>query len=107
MPDPIRNLPRGRPIQKGEVLGRPFRKGEGGRKPGARNKLKEAFLEAALKDFDQHGIGAIERLREEDPVAYVRMIVGLIPKEVNGIDDGSRLPVPAVLVIKAWEADAP
>lgn len=84
------------------LIGRPFRKGEGGRKPGARNKLKEAFLEAVCADFERHGIRAVERLREEDPGAYLRVIAGLIPREIE-TEQGDGPMVPPVLVIKAWK----
>lgn len=63
-----------------------FRPGQSGnpagRKPGARNKLGEAFLEAVRADFDQHGHAAIVAMRETDPGAYIRTIASLMPKEL-------------------------
>lgn len=66
------------------VIGRPFKPGEGGRPKGARNKLGEAFVNAMLNDFEAHGNAAIAKVREEDTSTYVRVIAGLLPKEVTG-----------------------
>lgn len=37
-------------------------------------------------DFAENGIAAIEKVRKEDPSTYVRVIAGLLPKEVTGAD---------------------
>ena len=106
MPNLTCNLPRGRPIQKGQVLGRPFKKGEGGRPPGARNKLKASFLEILLADFEANGADAIRRVREEEPATYLKVIASLLPKEDTGEED-EPLRTPPVLVITAFDgADA-
>lgn len=55
-----------------------------GRPKGARTRLGEAFLEALMTDFETHGIDTIEKARDEDPVAYVKVIAGLLPKELTG-----------------------
>lgn len=67
-----------------------------GRK-GSRNKLGETFLAALLKSFEsvdkdgvQLGLRAIERARDEDPAAYVKVIASLLPKELTG-EDGAAL----------------
>lgn len=52
-----------------------------GRPKGSRNKLGESFLGAMLADFDKHGASAIERVREEDPSTYVRVVSSVLPKE--------------------------
>jgi hypothetical protein len=72
------------------VVGRPFQKGEGGRKIGARAKLGEKFLEAICADFNIHGVAAIQLVREQDPVAYVKVIASILPKEITG-EDGAPL----------------
>jgi hypothetical protein len=54
-----------------------------GRPKGSRNKLGEAFIEALHADFQAHGEATIERARVEDPVAYVKVIASLLPKEVH------------------------
>ena len=70
--------------QPKRVIGRPFLPGQGGRPKGARNKLGEAFVSAILTDFESNGVDAIERVRANDPSTYVRVIAGLLPKEVTG-----------------------
>lgn len=81
----MRNLP---PI---ETRFKPGQSGNpGGRAKGARVRLQGAFLNALADDFDNHGKRAIERCREEDPVAYVRAVAQLMPKQVeqhNPLDD--------------------
>lgn len=54
-----------------------------GKPKGCRNKLGEAFTEALYADFQRDGIAAIERMRLEDPSGYVRVIAGLLPKQVE------------------------
>ncbi|MBB2959854.1 DUF5681 domain-containing protein [Methylobacterium sp. R2-1] len=65
----------------------PFKPGQSGnpagRPKGSRNKLGEAFLTALSSDFDTHGVLAIQAAREEDPVAYVKVVASLLPKELK------------------------
>lgn len=61
----------------------PGNNGGGGRPLGSRNKLSEAFLEALASDFDQHGKDVIERVRTEEPAAYLRTIVAIVPKRLE------------------------
>lgn len=64
-----------------KVIGRPFEKGNPGRPKGSRNKLSEDFFDALSRDFAEHGVKAIERMRGEDPTGYVSTIARLMPKE--------------------------
>jgi hypothetical protein len=49
----------------------------------SRNRLSETFLSALAVDFDQHGIGVIERVRMEHPHDYLRIVVAALPKDMN------------------------
>ncbi len=49
----------------------------------ARNRLQGNFVRALADDFEQHGRQAIVRAREEDPLGYLRVIAGLMPKELE------------------------
>ena len=60
-----------------------FKRGNPGRPKGSRNKLSEDFFKALHNDFQAHGKATIEAARESDPVAYVRMIASLLPKDVR------------------------
>ena len=51
------------------------------RPKGSKNKLSERFLHALAEDFEKHGTDAIERVCEQSPGEYLRIIAGLIPKE--------------------------
>lgn len=80
--------------QQKRVFGRPFKKGQSGnpagRPKGARNRLGEDFILALIRDFQKSvatgtaGVEAIERMREERPNEYAKMIASLLPKEIEG-----------------------
>ncbi len=62
-----------KPGQSGNPKGRP---------KGSRNKLGEQFLEMLARDFVEHGQQAIVACREEKPNEYVKIVAGLLPKEL-------------------------
>jgi hypothetical protein len=55
----------------------------GGRAKGVRNRLSHTFLEALQKDFAEHGEEAIRICRIERPSEYVKIVAGLMPKELD------------------------
>jgi hypothetical protein len=65
----------------------PWHKGQsgnpGGLSNGSRRKLTDAFLRALARDFEAHGEKVIQRVREENPVAYFKGLVSLVPKDHN------------------------
>ena len=65
-----------------------------GRPKGTRSKLSEAFLKALSDDFDEHGLDAVQKVRDEKPDAYLNVIGKLMPKlmELSG-PDGESIPV--------------
>jgi hypothetical protein len=67
---------------------KPFKKGEGGRKPGSRNKLGEEFISALHDDFKANGVKAIETVRAEKPDQYLKVIAAIVPKELH-LKDGT------------------
>ena len=74
----------------GEETGKPmppvehqFKPGNPGRPKGARNKLGEAFLEAMHADFEQFGVAAIVKVRDEKPDQYLKVIASILPKDLN------------------------
>jgi hypothetical protein len=54
-----------------------------GRPPASRNRLSESFIQAVYEDFRLNGIAAIEKIRNEKPADYLKLIVAIIPKEVH------------------------
>ena len=53
-----------------------------GRPLGSRNKLSEYFLHELADHFEQHGKEAIERVCQDSPAEYLRIIASLVPKEL-------------------------
>jgi hypothetical protein len=68
-------------------IGRPFQPGQSGnplgRPVGARQKLGTAFVEALESDFLQHGVAAIQAVREKRPHDYLKVIASLLPRNVE------------------------
>jgi hypothetical protein len=62
------------PGQSGNPAGRP---------KGSRNKLSEDFVAALYNDFQEHGSAAIAACRAEKPDVYLRVIAGILPKDVQ------------------------
>ena len=59
----------------------------GGRKLGSRNKLDQEFVDALEAEFSEHGAAAIRLVRETDPVAFVRVIASVLPKEHRDVTE--------------------
>jgi hypothetical protein len=66
--------PAWKPGQSGNPNGRPR---------GARNKLSEKFLDTLMRDFEKHGRDTLVKAREANPVAYVRIVADLMPREFD------------------------
>jgi hypothetical protein len=65
------------------ALFQPGQPKSGGRAKGVRNRLSHTFLEALQKDFAEHGEEAIRICRIERPSEYVKIVAGLMPKELD------------------------
>ena len=63
-----------RPGQSGNLAGRP---------KGSRNKLAEDFIADCYKAWQERGAEAIERVIDSDPGTFLKIIAGLLPKDVN------------------------
>ena len=53
-----------------------------GRPAGSKNKLSESFIEALTENFAKHGKEAIDHVCKDSPGEYLRIIAGLMPKEL-------------------------
>ena len=71
------------------AIGVPFERGRiktAGRAKGAKNRLSHAFLTALADDFEQHGVDALKITRIERPVDYIKVVAGLMPRELEIMD---------------------
>src|SRR5262245_25279466 len=53
-----------------------------GRPKGSRSKLGSVFLQDLIDDWTANGAAAIRVVRMTDPVAYVRVVANILPKEM-------------------------
>jgi hypothetical protein len=61
-----------------------------GRGKGNRFILTEKFLLAMREDFEKNGLVAIERMRQDNPSDYVKVVAGLLAKTVE-TEDGQKI----------------
>lgn len=54
-----------------------------GRKRGSRAKLGEKFFAALQADFEEHGVGAIARVRFLRPDVYLQVLAKLMPQKIE------------------------
>jgi uncharacterized protein DUF5681 len=63
-----------KPGQSGNPAGRP---------KGSRNKLSESFLKALSDDFESNGIEVIEKVRNDRPHEYLKIVATVLPKQMQ------------------------
>lgn len=54
-----------------------------GRQKGSRNKLADDFVKDLANDWEKNGVEAIQAMRAVDPSGYVKVVAGLLPKQVE------------------------
>ena len=69
-------------MPKEDTQFKPGNPGGPGRPLGSKNRLSEYFLHELADHFEEHGREAIERVCEDRPGEYLRIIASLIPKEL-------------------------
>ena len=52
-----------------------------GRPKGARNLLSESVLKELINHWEENGLDAIDRTCKEQPAAYLRAVLSLVPKD--------------------------
>jgi hypothetical protein len=63
-----------KPGQSGNPAGRP---------KGSRNRLCSKAIEELERDFNEHGVTAIIKMRETYPARYLEAVLNLVPKEFD------------------------
>ncbi len=58
-----------------------FKAGNPGRPRGSRNKLTKKYLDKLWADFKEHGESVLERVRRDNPVAYLKLISQIVPRD--------------------------
>jgi|SRR3954447_5023620 hypothetical protein len=73
--------------QQQRVIGRPYRPGESGnpagRPRGSRNRLADQFIFDLHNSWIEHGVDALARCARDEPGVYVRVIAGLMPRDIG------------------------
>jgi len=41
------------------------------------------FFDALFDDFERHGVSVIERLREENPLEYLKLIASVVTQDIR------------------------
>ena len=62
-----------------------------GRTKGSRHRLGEDFLNKLQADFHEHGVRVIAQVREERPHEYLKVLAGILPKQIEIKDDLSEM----------------
>jgi hypothetical protein len=57
--------------------------GNGGRRPGARNRLGETFVADLANCWEKHGAAALEACATEEPATFCRIVATLLPKQAE------------------------
>jgi hypothetical protein len=57
--------------------------GYGGRKPGSRGKLSEAFLGDLFSEWKKSGRSALARVAKDQPETFLRIITAVMPKVLD------------------------
>jgi hypothetical protein len=52
-----------------------------------KNRISYALMKALADDFERHGVEAVKLCRGRDPIAYLKIIAGLMPKELEFTDN--------------------
>src|SRR4029450_5903975 len=55
----------------------------GGSLEATRRSFNKDFLLALAADFKKHGAAAIEKVREQQPAAYMKICARLVPREMK------------------------
>ena len=75
-----------------------------------RRSFNKDFLLALAADFKKHGAAAIEKVREQQPAAYMKICALLVPREMKVERSGGvkamteEQIVDAIAAIEAWMA---
>jgi hypothetical protein len=64
----------------------------GGVSKGSRGKLTDVFIRALARDWEAHGEEVIKRVRDENPLAYLKGMLSLLPKDVSSETQTEQTP---------------
>src|SRR5215510_12334415 len=82
----------------------------GGSLEATRRSFNKDFLLALAADFKKHGAAAIEKVREQQPAAYMKICALLVPREMKLEHSGGVKAMTdeqiegAIAAIEAWMA---
>jgi hypothetical protein len=79
----------------------------GGRKPGSRGKLSEAFLADLFGEWKKSGRSALARVAKDQPETFLRIITAVMPKVLDldmSLNVRSELAIEIADFAQAYEA---
>lgn len=68
-----------------------------GRPSGARSKITSAFIRDLARVWDEKGAKVMDRIADEDPVQFAKIVASLVPKQVEGSEDGPPIKVKFII----------
>jgi hypothetical protein len=75
----------------------PWQKGQssnpGGLSKGSKRKLTDASIRTLARDWQAHGKEVIKRVRADNPAAYFKAMLSLVPKDVRVEGELSQAPL--------------
>jgi hypothetical protein len=76
----------------------------GGLSKGSRRKSTDTFIRALARDWKAHGEAVIKRVRKDNPAAYFKGMLSLVPKDVSIEGDIKQAPlyIEPMLATMAW-----
>ena len=60
-----------------------FKKGEGGRKKGSRNKLTKVYLKLLDAAIEERGSEALDKIIDTRPDVFLKLVGQLVPKDLD------------------------
>jgi hypothetical protein len=84
-----------------------FKPGESGnpkgRPQGSRQKLSEKFLNDLIEEWKSTGVSILKQAAADDPMKFIEMIAGLLPKEATlNVNETLTIKSASIQAVDGW-----